>query len=468
MDDPRIPKFIEIAEKLKQGEFSLDGLQEGLNPEDSVDRLGLALIDLAKALQHQYHELLKLDQITTGINAGLMLEEILERVYSEFREVIPYRRIGFALLSEDGSELSMYWVKSDLPVMRLGKGYHAAMEGSSLQAILATGRARIINDLVDYLKHKPGSESTRLMVEEGIRSSLTCPLIANGVPVGFIFFSSDQANIYSKVHIEIYQRIANQLSVILEKGRLVTELAVQKAEIQKQNEELVRLNELRNAFLGMAVHDLRSPLSTVQMGMDVLLDPNLALSEKDSRRFLEDIRQQTDDMLELITDLLSVSQFESGTLHLDFAEIDLMEMLEQAVERHNTLAESKGTCVLLTGTPSGVCTGDYRHLRQVLDNLISNAVKFSPAKSTVRVKLEQTPRAWKVSVEDEGPGITDKDREQMFTYFARLSAQPTGGEKSTGLGLAICKRVIDAHGGEISVDNNPGRGATFWFTLPCS
>ncbi len=108
---------------------------------------------------------------------------------------------------------------------------------------------------------------------------------------------------------------------------------------------------------------------------------------------------------------------------------------------------------------------DPMRLRQVMDNLISNAVKYSPAGSEVRVRAAVEGDEWLVSVQDQGPGLTADDQERLFEDFARLSAKPTGGEKSTGLGLAITRRVIEAHGGRIGVNSTPGSGATFWFTL---
>jgi len=171
-------------------------------------------------------------------------------------------------------------------------------------------------------------------------------------------------------------------------------------------------------------------------------------------------------MLGLVEDLLDVSQIESGKLELNQTALQLDTVLQDAVKRHNQLATPKNTRVDLAETPAGQVYADPRRLRQVLDNLISNAVKYSPPGSTICLKAERIPDFWKVSVRDQGPGITPEDREKLFQDFARLSARPTGGEKSTGLGLAITRRVVEAHGGRIGVDSTPGQGATFWFTLP--
>jgi signal transduction histidine kinase len=101
-----------------------------------------------------------------------------------------------------------------------------------------------------------------------------------------------------------------------------------------------------------------------------------------------------------------------------------------------------------------------------MDNLLSNAVKYSPPGSVIRVRIRQANQMWRIEVQDQGPGVTHEDQQHIFQDFARLSAKPTGGEKSTGLGLAITRRVVVAHGGDIGVDSEQDNGATFWFTLP--
>ena len=350
--------------------------------------------------------------------------------------------------------------------MKITRGYSAPLASSSLETILATGQPRILNDLVDYLKHKPDSASTQLIVAEGIRSSLTCPLIANGVPIGFLFFSSIHPNMYADAHIDTFRRIADQLSIIVEKARLVSEIASQKNAIALQNQELLRLQQLKNVFVGMAAHDLRNPISTIQMTVDLLLEAQSQLADAERRPLLVDISRQTRHMLALLNDLLDVTQIESGNLNLGVEPIQLRAFLAEAVDRHNRMAAPKGTHIVLDGVSEGEVSADPLRLGQAIDNLISNAVKFSPLGSTVQVRARHLSTGWRVDVQDEGPGITPKVRQRIFRDFARLSARRTGGEKSIGLGLAIARRVVEAHGGQIGVDSELGHGATFWFTLP--
>ncbi|MDH3398555.1 MAG: HAMP domain-containing histidine kinase, partial [Acidimicrobiia bacterium] len=411
-----------------------------------VGRLGTALQELADSLDRRLLETEHLGRITTQINQGLLLDEILDRVFESFTGVIPYNRIGFSLIVDEGTTVIARWARSDLGTMELGAGFRAPLEGSSLQGILETARPRIINDLQAYLVAKPGSESTRLIVAEGLRSSLTCPLIVNGEPVGFMFFSSDRPHQYSSDHVSVFQSIAAQLSVIVEKGRMASELDAKKQEMELQNEDLRRLDAIKNQFLGMVAHDLRNPIAGIQMSAELLADPKAPLDDNERNAFLSDINRQAAYMVELIDDLLDVTKIESGRLDLHWEAIDLGEFLEDTVRRHANLAARKGTEVTLTAFRNGVVQADRKRLRQVLDNLISNAVKFSPAGSTVAVTHRKGDGSWRVEVTDQGPGLTETDRQGLFEYFAELSAKPTGGEHSTGLGMAITRRAVEAHG----------------------
>ncbi len=433
-----------------------------------VSRLGVALQDLADSLDRRLLESEHLGRITTQINQGLLLDEILDKVFETFQGVIPYNRIGFSLIAEDGATVVARWARSDLDVVKLGAGYRAPLAGSSLQDILETGEPRILNDLPAYLSEKPGSETTHMIVDEGLRSSLTCPLVVNGEPVGFMFFSSVFPDQYRDEHVSVFQSIAAQLSVIVEKGRMASELDAQRQEMEEQNEGLRRLDAVKNRFLGMVAHDLRNPIASIQMSAELLADPNTPLEDDERREFLSDINRQAGYMVELIDDLLDVTKIESGQLDLQWESIDLGAFLDETVRRHANLAARKGIRVTLTSHGHGFVQADHKRLRQVLDNLISNAVKFSPAESSVEVGYSFDHGSWMVDVTDQGPGLTETDRQTLFEYFATLSAKPTGGEASTGLGMAITRRAVEAHGGEIGVESRPGEGSRFWFTIPAT
>jgi hypothetical protein len=417
--------------------------------------------------QEQHHlEFQKLSAIMAHINAGLLLDDVLERMYVELREIIPYDRIGVSFLEDEGQTVRSRWVRSSMPSARLLDDYAAPLVGSSLESIIATRKPRIINDLAKYLEQKPHSAATWLLVEEGIRSSLTCPLIAGGKTVGFVFFSSQAPNTYAKVHVEVFEQIAGQIAAAVEKGRLVSELAAQKMEIEAQNRELRRLNDLKNSFLGFAAHDLRNPIGSIKVATELLLGELREVMPEEMERILQNVHRQANFTLNLLNDLLDIAHIESGSFTVELARMDMATFLEEAVERHQEAAKAKSIRLRLRCISTGDLVVDPLRLRQVIDNLLSNAIKYSPPKTMVVVRCIRTLEGWRIEVEDEGPGIRPQDRTRLFEGFARLTARPTGDEKSTGLGLAITRRIVEAHGGQIGVESELGEGSLFWFTLP--
>jgi hypothetical protein len=155
-------------------------------------------------------------------------------------------------------------------------------------------------------------------------------------------------------------------------------------------------------------------------------------------------------------------------LELVKERLNLADFMRMAVERHSRVASTKAMQICLDARvpEDTIVVADPWRLRQVMDNLLSNAIKFSPAGSEVHVDAERVADGWRISVQDNGPGIRPEERARLFQPFERLSARPTGDERSTGLGLSITRRVIEAHGGVIDVISTPGHGARFWFTLP--
>jgi hypothetical protein len=459
--DTHLDQHIQAIRSMTWGDYDID---IPLLSED--DELGQAILALKNELHHRAQRQKIIDEITARINSGLLLEDILDRLYYDLRAVIPFNRISVSLIDQNDQSVYSVWQKSDYDNVRLGNGFTAPLAGSSLQTIIETGQPRIIADLEHYLSQKVESVSTRLILEEGIQSSLTCPLIAQGMPVGFIFFSSSQTNTYTEEHLSFFQRIADQLSVIIEKGWLTSGMAQQAQAIKVQNHELQRFNELRNTFLGIAAHDLRHPVGYIQLAAQLLMDESLEPTGLDTLEIIEGIQKQVDHMICLIDELLDVTSLDAGEVTLKKGLIEMKYFLGEVVARHTQNAAVKGTQIFLDHVPDGMGMADHHRLNQVIDNLVSNAIKYSPPGSEIKVSARKSEQGWKVFVQDQGPGITFEDRERLFQDFARLSAKPTGGEKSTGLGLAIARRVVEAHGGEIGVDDAPGGGSIFWFTLP--
>lgn len=233
-------------------------------------------------------------------------------------------------------------------------------------------------------------------------------------------------------------------------------------------DQLSKANASKNKFLGMAAHDLRNPLASIRGLAEFLSDGTVGILTPDQLDLVKTIHSASQSMLELVNELLDVATIEAGELRLQLELHDLGSLLEKSVYLSNIEAVKKGTKIVFTPSaqPSSALV-DAAKIRQVIDNLISNAAKFSPLGSTITVELHANPGIRGFSVRDQGPGIPEAEKDKLFKDFGRLSVKPTGGEKSTGLGLAICRKIVDAHGGMIGAQNLPSLGCEFRVTLPC-
>jgi two-component system, sensor histidine kinase and response regulator len=256
---------------------------------------------------------------------------------------------------------------------------------------------------------------------------------------------------------EVVARMRTHLNVrmLLEKQRLLVD-------------QLSRANAAKNKFLGMAAHDLRNPLASIRGMTEFMLDGTVGELNPDQLELLNLMHQASQGMVTLVNDLLDVAIIKSGELKLHTAPVGLAELGEKSVALNALESSRKKTRIVMdTCATAPVLTLDAAKIRQVIDNLLSNAVKYSPPGSLVRVTLETRPDGTHiVSVRDQGPGIPENERDKLFKDFGRLSARPTGGEKSTGLGLAICRKIMEAHHGTIDAENLPAGGCEFRVTLP--
>ena len=232
------------------------------------------------------------------------------------------------------------------------------------------------------------------------------------------------------------------------------------------------LSQLKDEFLRIASHDLKNPLWSVQTASEMVeeLVPVGGVMTEQAAKMLGMVGRQARHMQQIVADFLDFQAAEDGQLSLTLGPANLNEVARRSVETNLDYASRKGITLTLEldeGLP--IIQADKDRLGQVAQNLVGNAIKFSPKNggpTVVRTRLE-TGLAL-VEVCDSGPGLNETDMGQVFGRYARLSNRPTGGEKSSGLGLAICKQMIELHGGKIGVRNNTERGSTFWFSLPLS
>jgi signal transduction histidine kinase len=255
--------------------------------------------------------------------------------------------------------------------------------------------------------------------------------------------------------------------VLEELLRLYNDLATAHRELAKKTSELEALHEAKNQLLGIVAHDLRNPIGIIRTYAGFLLEEAAPALSEGHVESLQIIHQQATFLLRMVGDLLDFSALESGRLQLRCQPQDYAKLVEGVVRRSRVLAEPKQIAITFNATPAPhPVLLDAQRIEQVLNNLIGNAVKFSPAGQPVRVELAFAPSEAVVSICDYGPGIPPQELEHLFQPFQRTSVAAPDGEPSTGLGLVISRKIVEAHAGRIWVESKLEEGSKFYFSLP--
>ena len=260
---------------------------------------------------------------------------------------------------------------------------------------------------------------------------------------------------------ELRARVDNLLTVRDQQRQL----AGLNAALAEKNDALREASEMKSQLLNIAAHDMKNPLNAIREFARILKSE--IGQDSDHYDPLDLIHKSSDDMLNLVSTLLDSAALENGQIVLVMEPLNLNTLATAVVRRNNGLAENKGQTLELT-LSSNRClvNADRNRLLEAMDNLVNNAVKYSPLNGTIQIDVRLVSTGTQFRVSDEGPGLTDEDKLKIFGKFQKLSAQPTGNETSTGLGLAIVQLIIHMHDGEIFVQSEGGRGTTFTIQLP--
>jgi signal transduction histidine kinase len=235
--------------------------------------------------------------------------------------------------------------------------------------------------------------------------------------------------------------------------------------IKARNAKLREISRQTHKLTGMAAHDLRNPIVSI-LGFADVLRAEQQLDTEDSQRYLSLISTACNNMLDLITATLDVAAVESGSLLLSLSIGSLADLVKERVQIFEPIATKKNIEIMNQLGAVEDSWFDRSRVAQILDNLIGNAIKFSPIGKKVFVTLEEVDDLLMVSIRDQGPGIAVEDRLKMTDHFQQLPNQPAVGVPRSNLGLAITKKIVDSHQGTIIVESEPGKGATFAFALP--
>lgn len=394
-----------------------------------------------------------LEQINQLIANGSSVDDILTFIFDGLSTLIPFDRLGIGLLVGEES-IRLYWVKANMKVEFLKKNYTAKLKQGSLARLIKTGAPRIIPDLVQYLNQHPESQATKLAIMDGIRSSLTFPLKANGNPIGAVFFSSRTENAFSLEHAELFAAVAGEIAVIVEQARL---------------KNYFDLSEKREKSVSRIIHDLRSPISIMQGYLEFAQDEAWFKDlTPEAKKFFGVLTRNAEHAMALIKDLSEVRQLSSGRLGMVFSKVNLPHFVQEMASFGRMLAQHKDIVFadIQEGDLPSYAEFDEMNVRRVLDNLFSNAVKFSNRGKAITFSCRAGGGKVHFRVADHGQGIPLEEQSLLFKEFGKTSVRPTEGESSTGLGLAIAKEILQRHGGDIKVTSTPGQGSTFEFWIP--
>ena len=257
-------------------------------------------------------------------------------------------------------------------------------------------------------------------------------------------------------------QILNQKSKIFEQAKSISE---KNESLLEKNVKLEELNEEKNYIVNVVAHDLKSPLNQIQGLAEVIRLEEGSLSDT-QKECLSNISTSSQRLSGMINRILDTRAIESDKMEYQASSVELFPILDQIISDFQPLADQKEIELEVSSNlEPAIVKGDVHYIQQVIENIISNSIKFSPLNKKVEIACSIEDNRAILSFKDQGPGLTEKDRKKLFVEYANLSAKPTGSETSTGLGLSIVKKYVDLMGGDIWCENNDEEGATFYLTF---
>jgi len=401
--------------------------------------------------------------VNQKIAARPSLRAIVDYLFENTQALIPCDRMGLAFVDEHGQLVTSYYNRASYDRLFIDKDYAEALQGSSLSDVLRTGMPRIIDDLEEYLQAHPHSRSTRLLVREGVRSSLTCPLSVEGRVVGFIFRSSCAARTYQTRHIELQMAIAERLSQAVEKAWRI--------------EQLEAANYAYTQMLGFVSHELKSPVASMVTDAQILSQGYLGELTPEQKTKIESMARKGQYLLSLVREYLDLARVEGGELQLDpRSRVDVMqEVVAEAVDLVRPQVDAHGmqlmACVPAPPLPLICC--DPTLLRIVLVNLLDNAIKYGNEGGEIRLTTEVltdggSGERLQIAVWNSGPGFSQAQQNKLFRRFSRLDDPALKSRRGTGVGLYNSWRIVQLHKGRITAESKHGAWARFSFEIPAA
>lgn len=408
-------------------------------------------------------ELALVNQISTALSASLDLPAVLQSTATQLASALRVEQCGLVLFDWQhgfGRLVAEYQRQPNATAQDV----HIPIQGNlSLARILETKAPLAIRDA----QHDPLLTNLHeVMAARGIRSILLLPLIVHGEVIGTVGLDElNEMRDFDPAEIALAQIITNQAAIALENARLYHLEQERTRELTDAYEEVKALDRMKDEFVQTVSHELRTPLTFIKGYVELLLEGVLGDVGAEQREALQIIAQRTDGLVRLVGEIITVAR--ADAVGLTLLPVSLAEIADGAVQSARAVAAQVGL-VLATDFEAGLppVQGNVQHLTQVFDNLIGNAVKFSPQGGTITVRLRAGARFVRAEVSDQGFGIPADQQERIWERFYQVDGSKTRRFGGAGLGLAIVKRLVEAHGGQVGIHSVEGQGSMFFFTVP--
>jgi signal transduction histidine kinase len=395
-----------------------------------------------------------LRMINQKVAAKQSLNDLADFLFEHTRTLIPCDRIGLAFVDEGVRPVVAHYARAEYQPLLLTKGYVADLGGGSLEHVIRSGEPRIIDDLEQHARERPSSHASGLLVREGVRSSLTCPLVVEGRVVGFLFRDSRRPHAFDAHHVQLEMAISERLSQAVEKAWRI--------------EQLETANHAYLEMLAFVSHEIKNPIASLVTDTRLLADGYLGPLEPQQVDKMERVIAKGQYLLDLVQDYLDLARIDGGGLELASRKgVDVVEeIIAPSIELVHSLID-RSDMHLQLDLPPGTVTAecDPALIRIVLVNLIGNATKYGHSGGEIRLRVVRDADRLEVSVWNEGPGFMPEDRGRLFQRFSRLRSSHGDAKRGTGVGLYSSWRIIQLHNGRIRARSEPGAWAEFAFEL---
>jgi signal transduction histidine kinase len=403
---------------------------------------------LRDALGRRVDVLEAANRCARALGSSLEMEQAFGAFIREVRGLVPFERTAIVLVENDSART----------IATAGRGATEVFPPGSVGPVHGSVLERVLDGEVVVRRELADDEfpEDRQLVALGLHSELIAPLVLGARPIGMVSLSREASDAFADEEVELIALLGRLAATAVQN--------IRSYEAERQTvEELRRLSALRADFVSLVSHELRSPMAAVIGAARTLHDRWRTMSSGQREAFLALIADETNRLAALIGDVLDTSRIEAGTFSFTFSDVDLTRLVEDAVA---TAAVGQDEVVVRARVLGALppVRGDRERLRQVLTNLIDNAVKYSPLHDEVEVEARPENGVVRISVRDRGPGIPVDQQRLIFEKFGR--ADVPGSKPGTGLGLFIARSIAEAHGGKLEVSSRPDAGSTFTLTLP--